>query len=104
MNNKISSNMLTVSRKNFDLAYEKTVINNKFFEKDDYYLQQKQRYFNSLKEILKLPLSNSTKILEIGGGQMALLLKEIFNQHCTVADVNENYGQSLRNFNRLYRK
>ena len=82
----------------FDIAYKKTVLNNDFFEKDKYYIQQKPRYFNSLRQILKLPISNSDKVLEIGGGQLALLLKQLYEIEGSVADVNNKYSDSLLKF------
>ncbi len=82
----------------FNIAYQKTVLNNDFFEKDEYYVQQKPRYFNSLKQILKLPISSSDKVLEIGGGQLALLLKQLYEIEGSVADVNNKYSDSLLKF------
>lgn len=85
----------TIAKTDFEKAYKKTVLSNEFFEKDSYYVQQKSRYFNTLKYILQLQLPMSANILEIGGGQIALLTKELFNYKCTVADVNETYKHGL---------
>ena len=71
------------------------IINNNFFEEDSYYIQQKPRYFHVLKQICQLSLPNPARILEIGGGQIALLSKELFSDECTVADVNETYKQGI---------
>lgn len=86
------------NRQEFEYAYQKTVLNNQFFEKDSYYIQQKPRYLETLKYIGQFPLSDSAKILEIGGGQIALLMKEIFNGDCTVADVNKKYQEGILNY------
>ncbi|MBV8882840.1 MAG: class I SAM-dependent methyltransferase [Chroococcidiopsidaceae cyanobacterium CP_BM_RX_35] len=82
-------------KSNFEKAYIKTILNNKFFEQDSYYKQQKSRYFNTVKQIHQLPMPNHPKLLEIGGGQIALISQELFNYECTVADVNETYKQSI---------
>ena len=37
------------------------------------------------------------KILEIGGGQIALLMKELFDDSCTIADVNEAHKLGILN-------
>ncbi|ACB49967.1 unknown [Crocosphaera subtropica ATCC 51142] len=87
-----------LSTGDFNVAYEKVVLNNDFFEKDNYYIQQKPRYFNSLKQVITIPLSNSSKVLEIGGGQIVLLLNEMYGIQGAVADVNEKYQNSLAQF------
>ena len=83
------------SKHSFDQAYNKLIRNNKFFELESYYIQQKLRYYNTLKYINQLSLPKSARILEVGGGQIALLSKEIVGYDCTVADVNENYKQGI---------
>lgn len=87
-----------LTKAEFEQAYRKTVLNNTFFEQDAYYVQQKPRYFNTLKYISKLPLPKSPQTLEVGGGQIALLIHELFGFQCTVADVNETYQQSIADF------
>ena len=85
----------TFSKLDFEQAYQKTILNNDFFEQDSYYIQQKPRYFNTLKLICECSLPKPAKIIEFGGGQMALLNKNLFGDECTVADVNEKYKQGI---------
>ena len=87
--------MHSFTKKNFDCAYSKAILNSKFFEKDSYYIQQKIRYFNTLKCIRKLPLPETPQLLEVSGGQIALICQELFDCQSTVIDVNETYKQSL---------
>ena len=85
----------TFSKKDFEQAYQATILNNNFFEKDSYYIQQKPRYFNTLKLICECAIPKHAKILEFGGGQLAILMKELFDDESTVGDVNETYKQGL---------
>lgn len=84
-----------LSKPYFEKAYTKVILNNDFFEEDSYYVQQKPRYLNTLREISKIPLAKPARILEIGGGQIALLAKELFGDECTVADLKETYKQGI---------
>ncbi|WP_013322742.1 class I SAM-dependent methyltransferase [Gloeothece verrucosa] len=86
---------ITIKKDEFNKAYEQTVIKNNFFEVSSYYENYRPRYFNTLKFIEKFTLPESPKILEISGGQISLLLKEMFNFDCTVADVNDQYKQGI---------
>jgi 2-polyprenyl-3-methyl-5-hydroxy-6-metoxy-1,4-benzoquinol methylase len=87
----------SMAKSDFEQAYQKMILDNKFFEKDLYYLQQKPRYFKTIKYISGISLPEDPRILEIGGGQIALLMKELYKYNCTVADVNENYKEGLLN-------
>ena len=87
-----------LTKKDFDRAYQKVVLNNSFFEKDNYYIQQKPRYFQTIKYLCSLELPEKKNILEIGGGQIALLMKELFNDTCTIADVNEAHKSGILNY------
>jgi SAM-dependent methyltransferase len=86
---------INFTKDNFNKVYEKVVINNNFFEKDSYYLDFKYRYLKTIKFITELALPASPNILEISGGQISLILKEMFNYQCTVADVNDKYKQGI---------
>jgi 2-polyprenyl-3-methyl-5-hydroxy-6-metoxy-1,4-benzoquinol methylase len=39
------------------------------------------------------------KLLDIGGGQMALLCKELFGYECSVGDISERYSSPIRRAN-----
>lgn len=84
-----------LAKPDFEKAYQKVVLNSKFFEQDSYYVQQKPRYLNTLRYICQFSLPRAARILEISGGQIALLAKEILGYECTVADVNETYKQDI---------
>ena len=66
-----------LAKPDFEKAYEKVVLSSIFFEQDLYYVQQKPRYLDILRYICQLSLPRAARILETGGGQIALLTKEI---------------------------
>jgi 2-polyprenyl-3-methyl-5-hydroxy-6-metoxy-1,4-benzoquinol methylase len=91
--------MRTIDRNTFNDKYEELILNSKFFEEDDYYVRQRPRYFNTLKLLLeKIDSSGDLsrlQVLEIGGGQIALLLNALFGCKAVVADVSDKYKESL---------
>lgn len=94
---------MDLSKHKFEQAYNQVILNNEFLPNKSYYLQYKPRYWNSLKYICQLPLPESPRILEIGGGQIALLCQKLFNYEGTVADLNEKYKQGILDHNLLFR-
>ncbi|MEB3292611.1 MAG: hypothetical protein VKJ24_05590, partial [Synechococcales bacterium] len=75
----------------FDRVYRESVLGGNFLEVDSYYIQQKPRYQAVVQELCKLALPEEAKVLEIGGGQIALLTQKLYGYDCTVADVSEEY-------------
>ena len=84
-------------RKRFDEVYDSRIVGGGFFESDNYYRQEKERYWRSLELLCELNIAAPAKILEIGGGQMAVLCKALFEDDCTVGDVSQRYVAPLRN-------
>src|SRR5262249_33673255 len=62
----------------------------------EYYKLDKERYWRSLVLLCQLDIPNPAYLLEIGGGQMAVLFKKLFNDNCVVADLSERYILPLR--------
>src|SRR5262249_50057728 len=76
--------------------YDSNVVGGGFFESDQYYRFEKERYWRSLELFCQLEIAAPARILEIGGGQMALLCKTLFGDHCVVADISQKYAAPLR--------
>jgi hypothetical protein len=76
-------------RARFDQIYETCIIGSGFGESDDYYRLERERYWRSLNLLCRLGLPTPARLLEIGGGQLAVLFKGLFNDDCTVADISE---------------
>jgi SAM-dependent methyltransferase len=80
----------------FDKIYDSSIIGAGFFESDDYYKNDKERYWRSLQILNALVVSHPARILEIGGGQMAVLCKNLFNDDCVVGDISEQFIAPLQ--------
>lgn len=82
-------------RSQFDLIYDTQIIGRGFVEQDDYYRLEKERYWRSLTLLTTLNIPAPAKILEIGGGQLALLCKLLFGDDCTVGDISNEHAEPL---------
>jgi len=82
-------------RSSFDEAYRKLILTGQFFEVDDYYRGNWSRYRRTFELLSSLPLPNPAKMLEVGGGQMALLSRYLYGDDCAVGDVNEQFNATL---------
>jgi SAM-dependent methyltransferase len=83
-------------RSRFDEIYDSCIIGGGFFESDEYYRLERERYWRSLCWFSQLNTPPPSSILEIGGGQLALLCKFLFGDNCTVADVSREYAAPLQ--------
>jgi SAM-dependent methyltransferase len=82
-------------RSRFDLVYDSCIVGAGFVESDEYYRLEKERYWRSLTLLCQLDFGPQVKLLEIGGGQLAVLFKKLFDQDCTVADISTRYVTPL---------
>jgi len=83
------------NRTAFDQAYADVILTGRFCEKPAYYRFRKGRYYRTLRHICRLPLPRAARILEIGGGQIALLCSRLFGDICTVGDVSDAFAESI---------
>jgi SAM-dependent methyltransferase len=83
-------------RSRFDEIYDTCIVGVGFAESDEYYKLDKERYWRSLVLLCQLDIPNPARLLEIGGGQIALLFKKLFNDDCVVADLSERYISPIR--------
>src|SRR5262249_48682724 len=67
-----------------------------FAESDEYYRLERERYWRSLLFFSRLDVRCPAKILEIGGGQLALILKELFNDQCSAADLSDHFAAPVK--------
>jgi 2-polyprenyl-3-methyl-5-hydroxy-6-metoxy-1,4-benzoquinol methylase len=83
-------------RSTFDKVYSTSIVGTGFCESDDYYRNDKERYWRSLQWFSRLDLPEPARILEIGGGQLAVLCKQLFDDSCVVGDISERYVAPLK--------
>jgi SAM-dependent methyltransferase len=82
-------------RAKYEAAYRDRVLGNSFVEEPRYYRIQAPRYRSTMKYLCRLPLPRTANVLEIGGGQMALLLQAMFGDRGTVADISPKFSAAV---------
>jgi 2-polyprenyl-3-methyl-5-hydroxy-6-metoxy-1,4-benzoquinol methylase len=83
-------------RLRFEEIYEAYIVGGGFFESDEYYKFERERYWRTLKWFCQLNILAPARILEIGGGQLALLCKMLYGDDCTVGDISQRYVSPLQ--------
>jgi 2-polyprenyl-3-methyl-5-hydroxy-6-metoxy-1,4-benzoquinol methylase len=68
-------------------AYDELVIGGEFQEQGDYYVRYRNRYESVVSTYAELGGGRSLDVLEVGGGQHALLAHALFADRATVADL-----------------
>jgi SAM-dependent methyltransferase len=79
------------TRAEFDRVYNEHVMGGAFAEIAVYYETARERYWRSLQLLCEIGLSGEERVVEFGGGQMAILLSKMFGMDCTVADISEEF-------------
>jgi len=79
----------TLTQAEFDRVYDRCILERHFVEDPAYYEAERRRFFATMRDIARLGLGPGTRTLDIGGGIMAVLLKELFGHDAHVGDVNE---------------
>ena len=80
---------MPVSYKNFSKVYDELILQRSFVEDVDYYYSSKPRFWKNFQRIEAMGLQDGVRILDIGGGILAVLLSRLLNFDALVADVNE---------------
>jgi len=80
-----------LSRAKFDDVYERFIRTAGFFEPHGYYDISRERYWLTLNYLAEVRLPRPADILEIGGGQMAILAAKLFGDRGVVGDISESY-------------
>lgn len=82
-----------LDRKKFFTLYEKLICRGKFNEIPEYYPRYRSRYETLLQKYSCLAQSDPQCILDIGGGQLALLCKELWKDDAYAVDIG---GEHLK--------
>lgn len=85
-----------VTKQAFDRAYDEAILRRGFVEYPDYYVHSRRRYWRTYQHLMRLDLGPGTTVIEIGGGQLAILLAKLHGLQATVADVNERAEGDVR--------
>ena len=76
-----------MTRASFDDAYDRIVLGRDFVEYRDYYVHARNRYRRTLALLGTLGLPEGARHLDVGGGQMALLSREMYGFTPFVGDA-----------------
>ena len=79
----------------FDTVYDRMILNRSFVEYRGYYVQARGRYRKTAALVGTLRLQPGARHLDIGGGQMALLCRNLFGFHPVVGDVVERAARDV---------
>lgn len=79
----------------FDAAYDEHILAREFVEYADYYTHSRRRYWRTYQQVMRLGLTEGTTVLEVGGGQMAILLSKLHGLPASAADVNDRPQRDL---------
>lgn len=84
-----------IRKEEFDDAYQKFIIGKEFLEYHEYYNIEKARYWHTLKYYCELNLPDAADVLEIGGGQLAILANKLLGHNAVVGDVSKEFDKSV---------
>jgi 2-polyprenyl-3-methyl-5-hydroxy-6-metoxy-1,4-benzoquinol methylase len=81
-----------LERARFDEVFEDLVVHGQFNEVPEYYPRYRNRYWELMKVYASLTGPAPVSMLDIGGGQFAIMARALWNDECTVADLGgKNY-------------
>src|SRR3954447_13056427 len=84
----------------FSAAFDKLIVRGRFNEEPSYYPRYRSRYQQLMELFAKLAPASPCKVLDIGGGQFAVLTHALWHDDCMAADIGGehlNYVASLGN-------
>ena len=83
-------------RREFDHLYDQFILKAGFFEQGDYYQVSRERYWETFRYLAGMGVPPGTQLLEVGGGQLAVLGSKLLGHEARVADVSEDFSESVR--------
>ncbi|GAA1945721.1 class I SAM-dependent methyltransferase [Amycolatopsis minnesotensis] len=85
----------TFSESAFTSAFDEVVLAGSWQEESHYYPRYRTRYEAVLRRFAALAPSSPVRVLEVGGGQLAALASRLWDDHVTVADIDETCFATL---------
>ena len=80
----------TITKAQFDRVFAEIIVGRTFVENLEYYKHSRKRFWIAFQQIAALGLAQNARVLDIGGGIMAVLLKELLGMNPIVGDVVED--------------
>lgn len=79
----------------FEEIYKTYILRENFLEHDEYYLIEKNRYRHTFRYYVDMDLPANAEMLEVGGGQLAILASKILGHRAVVGDVTDEFNKSV---------
>ena len=89
-------NTKAIARREFDRAYQEAIIGRSFVEDIDYYKVSGERFWKSFQRIEAFGLPAGSRVLDIGGGIMAILLSRLLGHEAVVGDLTPSAKQDVQ--------
>jgi 2-polyprenyl-3-methyl-5-hydroxy-6-metoxy-1,4-benzoquinol methylase len=86
-----SSRQSKLSRARFNAVYDEFVKPGGFHEMNSYYEISRERYYLTLRYLAEIDLPSPAKVLDVGGGQFAILASKLFGDQATIGDISDAY-------------
>jgi SAM-dependent methyltransferase len=86
-----SSRQSKLSRARFNTVYDEFVKPGGFHELNSYYEISRERYFLTLGYLAEIDLPSPAKVLDVGGGQFAILASKLFGDQATIGDISDAF-------------
>ena len=81
----------------FKDAFDRLIFQGHFNEEPSYYPRYRTRYYQILKQFAVLASDRPCDVLDVGGGQLAVLAKALWNDRCTVSDIGGQHLEYIAN-------
>ena len=86
------------NRTEFEKHYNAAILGKIFVEYESYYKDSVVRFWQAFDRIQRLNLPPDARVLDIGGGIMAVLLHKILGLSVTVGDVNRRAAPDIESY------
>ncbi len=86
----------SISRTEYDKVYTDRILGRAFVEDKSYYEESRERYWRSLVQFNKHRPAGEASLLDIGGGQFAILAQQLFEYRATAADAVDSAEADVR--------
>lgn len=83
------------SKQEFVRHYNEVIVGKTFVEYESYYQKSVLRFWRSFDQLQKMNFPENTRVLDIGGGIMGVLLSRICGFQVTVGDVNRRAATEI---------
>ena len=84
------------TRAEFDRVYDAEILGRHFVEYPEYYALSRERYRRALERFAGLDIGPGARLLDIGGGQFAILAQRLLGCHGVVGDVTRRAEAEVR--------